>query len=440
MKRFKGFDMKSVRIIGLSGMLIGNDNKVKKYTVSDDLVRLESSYQSQIVTVNTIDDHKNALLCSTNAQEGIVRFKTSSNHSFTDEISGLLANFQEHLKTIKLTNSKTINQKTLRETTTKRIKDLILMFKDFDYQIVEMGPYGGYLSLLNMLIQFELMKRHSDTEKYRNVVKACITMTERCINRLEFNLGLSRNDPSLIPANSSDKVLRLVALLRNVFTDPNREKDLQCIIFVQRRSSAKALYHALKAIASIDTNFPIIPDFMVGASNELPESIEVILSSNYNSITLEKFKRKETNCIVASSVLEEGIDLQMCNLVVMYDSPMTYRSYVQARGRARVNNSKYIVLVPSEKIDKFQKKVIDWRGIDEELKCQLYLKTIDREPPPRASIKKEQEEEWEPFVTPVSGSILCNSNSVRSVNITFNPHAHSNIYHSFLTACSTTTQ
>lgn len=407
--------MKNIRIIGLSGMLVGNSNNIKPHTVKDELVSLESSFQSQIITVETIDDHKNVLLCSTNAQEGFVRYQPSSvgRPIMANEIIGRLDGQGEKLSSLQLHNYKSIHPKSLRETTPKKIKDLILTFKDYGYQVAEMGPYGGYLSLLSMLIQFELNKRFSDTDRYRQIVRSCITLTERCINDMEQGLGLSRKDSSVLLTYSSDKVRSLIALLRKTFTDPHREKDLQCIIFVQRRSTAKILYHVLKAFASHDENFPIIPDFMVGANNELPESIESILSSNYNTLTLEKFKRKETNCIVASSVLEEGIDLQMCNLVVMYDTPMTYRSYVQARGRARVNNSKYIVLTSTDKINEFQKKVLVWRDVDKTLKSQLYLKTLDREPPSRENIRREQQDVWEPFVTPISGSVLSNTNSVR---------------------------
>jgi endoribonuclease Dicer len=413
MKRFKNVSMENIRVIGLSGMLVGNSNNIKPYTVAEELICLESSFQSQIITVETIDDHKNALLCSTNAYEGFVRFEKSGSPYFVGDIIGILEGMGERLVSMELNNYVSIDPKSLRETTPKKIKNLMLMFKDFAYQVEEMGPYGGYLSLLGMLIQFELCKRFSDTERFRMIAKSCITVTERCINTMEETLGLSRKDPRVIHEKSSEKVCSLIVLLRKIFKNPSRDKDLQCIIFVQRRTTAKILYHILKALASHDSDFPIIPDFMVGSSNELPESIETILSSNYNSLTIEKFKRKETNCIIASSVLEEGIDLQMCNLVVMYDPPMTYRSYVQARGRARVNNSNYIVLVPNESIDKFQKKVTVWRDVDTALKSQLYLKTLDREPPSRDSIRKEQQDVWEPFVTPISGSILSNVNSVR---------------------------
>lgn len=152
---------------------------------------------------------------------------------------------------------------------------------------------------------------------------------------------------------------------------------------------------------------------MVGVNNEMPESIEAILDHNYNSIALEKFRNKKTNLIVTSSVLEEGIDLQICNLVVMYDSPKVYRSYVQARGRARVDKSEYIVMVDDKHFNKFQKKVLNWRGVDNSLKTNLVCKTIDRPAPSEEEIEKERENVWESFVTPISKSVLTNCMAVK---------------------------
>lgn len=39
----------------------------------------------------------------------------------------------------------------------------------------------------------------------------------------------------------------------------------------------------------------------------MPESIEKVLSQSFSSVALDKFNRKETNCIVCTNVLEEGI-------------------------------------------------------------------------------------------------------------------------------------
>jgi len=57
--------------------------------------------------------------------------------------------------------------------------------------------------------------------------------------------------------------------------------------------------------------------------------------------------------MVASDVLEEGIDIPKCNLVVKFDLPKNYRSYIQSKGRARHRSSKYYIMVPRVTRGKF---------------------------------------------------------------------------------------
>lgn len=46
---------------------------------------------------------------------------------------------------------------------------------------------------------------------------------------------------------------------------------------------------------------------------------------------LRKFRQREYNVLVATTALEEGVDLPRCNLVVRFDRPMTYRSYMLSK-------------------------------------------------------------------------------------------------------------
>lgn len=60
-----------------------------------------------------------------------------------------------------------------------------------------------------------------------------------------------------------------------------------------------------------------------------------------------RFNDKEINVLITSEILEEGVDIQTCNYVIRYDTPKNFPSYVQSKGRARSNNSKFIVMVPN---------------------------------------------------------------------------------------------
>lgn len=49
---------------------------------------------------------------------------------------------------------------------------------------------------------------------------------------------------------------------------------------------------------------------------------------------LQQFDSGATRLVIATTVLEEGIDVATCNLVVRFSAPLTYRQFIQSRGRA----------------------------------------------------------------------------------------------------------
>lgn len=51
---------------------------------------------------------------------------------------------------------------------------------------------------------------------------------------------------------------------------------------------------------------------------------------------------------MATDVVDEGIDIPTCTLIIRYDVPIDFRAYVQSKGRARHSSSNYIVLIPNE--------------------------------------------------------------------------------------------
>lgn len=71
------------------------------------------------------------------------------------------------------------------------------------------------------------------------------------------------------------------------------------------------------------------------------------------------------NVLITSEVLEEGVDIQTCNYVIRYDSPKNFPSYVQSKGRARSNESKFIVMVPNK--SKFEKVQTEYFKMEEEI-------------------------------------------------------------------------
>jgi endoribonuclease Dicer len=427
MKQFQYIDSKKhPRIIGLSGMLIGISSKISQATVKDELHALESTFLSTIVTVHRMQEYKNVLLHSTNPTEGFLKFGVSEQCELTKQIIQRVSEIRWELSLIKIDSLMTINPQTLRKTKPKKLKELSLLFEDFKYELKEMGIFGGYLSLSAIRVQFELVKKQP--HQHRQILKTvdkCLGYVKELMKMIEDEIDVKNLTPEEIILNSSLKVRTLVAILKKKFTDPSREKDLQCLVFMKRRFTAKCFYHLLKQYAELDPEFPIKPDFVVGVNAELPESIDDILSNNYNKFAIERFRMKETNCVCTSSVMEEGMDLQACNLVVMYDYPMTFRSYQQTKGRARSKTSDYIVLLPSSTAGAFLSKRDQYEAIDIDLKKILIGKTCDRELSIEG-IEKERLEQWEPLITE-RRALLNNISSVALLNRYVSRFANANV-------------
>ncbi|ATY64001.1 RNA helicase RNAse [Cordyceps militaris] len=172
----------------------------------------------------------------------------------------------------------------------------------------------------------------------------------------------------------SDKVH---LLLRELLTF---QGDVIGIIFVTERATAAVLAALLRSIPGIRDRYQI--GCMVGTSNNQlrKRSLYEFFGSN-DLQTLHEFREGTINLLVATAVLEEGIDVPACNLVICFDSPQSPKSFIQRRGRARMQDSTLLLFTHKES------SIIDeWAVFEEEIQklCQdserehQHLQTLER--------------------------------------------------------------
>ncbi|KAI5631368.1 hypothetical protein NE865_15926 [Phthorimaea operculella] len=80
---------------------------------------------------------------------------------------------------------------------------------------------------------------------------------------------------------------------------------------------------------------------------------------------LKKFRMHECNLLLATSALEEGIDLPRCNLVLRWDVPASYRSYGLCRSRARAPRATCALLTKEEDTNRLLHNVAVYRELDQ---------------------------------------------------------------------------
>ncbi|GLA21175.1 Dicer-like protein 1 [Aspergillus niger] len=118
-----------------------------------------------------------------------------------------------------------------------------------------------------------------------------------------------------------------------------RQTETKCIVFTQKRYTALILAELFQTL-----NIPFLrPGVLIGVRSGDLAGMNITFRQQF--ISLVKFRTGEINCLFATSVAEEGLDIPDCNLVVRFDLYQTLIQYVQSRGRARHFNSTYASMV-----------------------------------------------------------------------------------------------
>lgn len=129
--------------------------------------------------------------------------------------------------------------------------------------------------------------------------------------------------------------------------------DLRCIVFVERVITAivlQSLFCELKELSGWETHY------MAGNSSCLQSQ-----TRKEQMKIVDAFREGKANIIVATQILEEGLDVQSCKLVIRFDQSTNVCSFIQSRGRARMKGSEYLLIVRSgdssslSKVDKYIK-------------------------------------------------------------------------------------
>jgi ERCC4-related helicase len=132
------------------------------------------------------------------------------------------------------------------------------------------------------------------------------------------------------------------------------------IVFVQERALAAVLAHLLSVHPDTRDLFRI--GTIVGTSahshRALSKNIGELIDVDVQTNVLSFFKSGQLNLVVATSMLEEGIDVTSCNFVVCFQKPANLKSFVQRRGRARHRDSELVLLLESTE------KVTEWHQLE----------------------------------------------------------------------------
>ncbi|KAI3394785.1 hypothetical protein diail_2187, partial [Diaporthe ilicicola] len=236
---------------------------------------------------------------------------------------------------------------------------------------------------------FETIHRFLNGVKRQGVTSlsykdAEVVYLARIFQNAKIDAPLSSHDDSVI----SEKVRQLVGVLISYEGD-----DARGIVFVKERATTVVLAQVLTRHPKLSKRYRI--GTMVGTSfvPGFKQDFLDLTEKNY-SLSLEAFRAGHLNLLVATSVLEEGIDVPACNLVICMDKPANLKSFIQRRGRARMGKSHLYLFEDMDDVDSrrewgfLESKMKEWYE-DDLRELQTWEKLEDSEAPDYPELRVE---------------------------------------------------
>jgi hypothetical protein len=258
---------------------------------------------------------------------------------------------------------------------------------------------------------------------------AAETYIQACRNK--FFAGVQQNDVSWMPDLSDKEKSRLAKLLINLrvdqaCSDETLSPKLQLlldilkeesgpsftgIIFVEQRAVVAALAEYISSNPGMSKLFDV--GTFVGGSNSSKKKSNIgdINDLKAQQQTLDDFRIGKKNLIIATSVLEEGIDISSCQTVICFDVPLNLVSFVQRRGRARKKDSKYIVLLAD---DDSKGEPAKWNQLEDRMKAAY--EDEYRNAQLAAQLEQIHKSEDRKYGVPSTGALLTLDNAKSHLN------------------------
>jgi hypothetical protein len=190
----------------------------------------------------------------------------------------------------------------------------------------------------------------------------------------------------------SEKAAKLIQVLLS------GETNALGIIFVQETATVHVLRRLLSLHPLTRDRFRI--GSMIGISQYGARKRDVSELNDDDAMrNLAEFRTGKLNLLIATNVLEEGIDVPACNLVICFDNPSNLKSFIQRRGRARMKESKLVLL-----FDTASDKSLQWQTLEAEMKKKY--QDDERERKELDKLEESEESRVAPFYTKIAHAKL----------------------------------
>ncbi|XP_078408403.1 interferon-induced helicase C domain-containing protein 1 [Cetorhinus maximus] len=180
-------------------------------------------------------------------------------------------------------------------------------------------------------------KRKKVPDDDEDVPKSKLDDTDRFLITL-FNA--QQKKLQILAGNPQYENGKLTKLRTTILQEFTKKRNSRGIIFTKTRQNAHALQEWIEENEKF-RDVGIKAHYLTGAGSN---SQYKHMTQNEQKEVLGKFHDGEINLLIATTVAEEGLDIKECNFVIRYGLVTNEIAMVQARGRARSDDSTYALV------------------------------------------------------------------------------------------------
>ena len=174
----------------------------------------------------------------------------------------------------------------------------------------------------------------------------------------------------------SNRIIKMFKEIEEIFIE---NKESKIIIFVENRIVAYYLEGVITKFLMEKYKNRYQCTTVIGVNKKKNQNRAIINPSNTIKQLNEKingFNKGNYNILIGTGAIEEGLDIQSCNIVMVFTELRTPKSYIQMKGRARKKKSKFLTF--SFYPDKTKKNILDFIKLNIIMK-QLFKDSIRRD-------------------------------------------------------------
>lgn len=243
-------------------------------------------------------------------------------------------------------------------------RDLIMLQKQFQRELIKRNPSAFYAisliaGLLKLSYLIELLETQSLRPLHKFFGKLNAESTKAAKNLMKINdiLEAERLTSNLIENNIlHPKLKKLISIIADQMS---LNPSSKIIIFANYRDTIEEILEELNKVENCK------PIKLIGHKEGITQKQQLE--------TISRFELNEYNCLVTTSIGEEGLSIGMLDIAIFYDNVPSAIRRIQREGRvARIKPGKIIYLTVKNSID----SAYHWKSRRDEKIMKLAINNI----------------------------------------------------------------